>query len=262
MAMHLAGWYQSVDPAGVGVSLDAMLDERIFTTGKNIRVPRLNQIVGAGAFLTSAASTLANAYIYSPTLNLLGNSWLNPVNTGSTTPYITKDVLHWVDMFDFPLSLGYDELVRAYATSNPAAAGIQAVFALFSDGTYMNIPAGDSITWEGTFPAPTSTGTWAQVEPVWKSELPPGEYAIIGMKAVASTTLAVRVNTRQGEQWRPGVLATLNNNIEVAPYQRRGKHGVWAVFPYTQLPTLEVCAGTAAAGSVYLDIVRMSSRTQ
>ena len=49
MSMHLAAWAQSLDPAGAWTALDACTDDRLFTEGKNIRVPPLNRILLAHA---------------------------------------------------------------------------------------------------------------------------------------------------------------------------------------------------------------------
>lgn len=261
MSMHLAGWFQSVDPAGSPVALDAMLDERLFTEGKNIRVNELTMIMGGGAVLTNAADIRSAAYIYTPTLNIMGNSYIVPVQSGTTAATVDVDHVRWADYSDSPVEVAYDELMRAYVSADPAAAGSQAVFILMTDGNIGAVPSGTHINWSGNFDAPATTGQWAQVQPTWASELPPGDYAIIGMQVLAPTTLAARLNTRQGKQWRPGVLAQASEATLPADFQKAGMNGVWGTFPYTQLPTLEICATTAAAGYVHLDIVRMSERT-
>lgn len=261
MAMHLAGWYQNVDPAGSPVQLDALEDPQIFTEGKNIRINELLMIAGAGACITTADTVPGEAYLYSPTLNIMGDSFVFPINSHATAGVPSDAHVRWADYMDAPVMVAYDELLRGYANGNPAAAGPQGIFVMFSDGNTMAIPNGTHITWKGTFSAPAATGVWSAVRPTWESELPPGDYAVVGMQVVALTTMAGRINTRQGRQWRPGVLAQQNAGTLPADFQKSGKYGVWAMFPYTQLPTLEILANTAAAGTIYLDIVRINDRS-
>ena len=259
MAMHLGGWLESIDPAGTPTPITAMLDERLFTTGDNIRIKDLTEVLGMGVVITSAADTLSEAYLYSPTLDILGQSYITPVNA-STAPNVNGSIIRWADYMANPIMLKYDELSRCYINALPGSAQVQAAFVLFSDGRRMEVPSGRHITWRGTFTAPPANLVWSAVNVTWQNELVPGDYAIVGLKVVAPTTLAARLNTRQSPQWYPGVLVSSSYDTIDPMYARPGMAGVWQTFPFTQPPSLEICAVTGAAGQVYMDIVQVNEQ--
>lgn len=260
MATHLAGWYESLDPAGVATPIKAMLDERLFALGDNIRVNKLQEVIGIGVVVTTAANTAAEAYLYSPSLDVLGQSYITPLNVG-TAPAVNDTYIRWADFSAHPLKLRYDELSRLYINANPAADAVQAGFILFSDGNTMTIPAGRHIKYRGTFVAPSVAGQWSPVDIEWQKELVPGNYGVTGMRVVAPTTLAARLNARSNPAWLPGVMVSPTYETIAPMYTQSGQSGIWLTFPFTQTPTLEVCATTPAAGTLYLDIVQLSDES-
>ena len=258
MSMHMSGWYESLDPSGADTPLEAMMDERMFTQGDNIRTDELLEIMGLGVCIGTAASTAANSYLYTPTIDTLGRNYLSPLNV-STAAAVNANQVRFASYERRPLRVADDELMRLYINALPGAAAVQAGFIIFTDGRMMQIPSGRHITWRGTFVAPAASGVWSPVNVTWQTELLPGEYGVIGMQVVAPTTLAARLNTRRTPLWFPGVMVQPAFDTLPAMYQMPGKMGVWTNFHFTQPPTLEVCAVTPAAGAVYLDIVQLTT---
>ena len=157
MTMHMSGWYESIDPAGVDTPLTALLDERMFTEGDNIRINDLEMLQGFGVCVGTAADTAASAYVYTPTLDVLGRSYLTPLNV-STAAAVNSSYVRWVDFSKRPLRVADDELMRLYVNALPGTAAVQAGFVCFTDGQRMEIPTGRHITWRGTFTAPPAAG--------------------------------------------------------------------------------------------------------
>ena len=139
---------------------------------------------------------------------------------------------------------------------------MQAAFILFTDGNQPAIPQGRHIQWRGTYVAPSTAGAWSAVNVTWQKELIPGDYAVVGMRVVGATTLAARINSRSNPQWFPGVLVSSGYDTVFPQYSLPGYSGVWQTFPFTQPPTLEICATTPAPGTVYLDIVQINDQSR
>ena len=145
--------------------------------------------------------------MYTPTLDVLGQSYITPVNA-ATAAAVDATIVRWADFSMNPIQLAYDELCRMYINALPGSAQVQAAFILFTDGNQPAIPQGRHIQWRGTYVAPSTAGAWSAVNVTWQKELIPGDYAVVGMRVVGATTLAARINSRSNPQWFPGVLVS------------------------------------------------------
>ena len=82
MVFHLAGFLQDQDCAGAFASVTPLSDDRIFTSGNDLRVPSLSQVVliAAGADTTVAPRVRLD----SPTLSMGTLPEITPVNGGTS----------------------------------------------------------------------------------------------------------------------------------------------------------------------------------
>lgn len=257
MPFHLAGWLESVDPAGAFNDLTALADQRLFTQGDNIRVPALNNIV---ALAGGAENTVApRLRIYSPTIEQFARFDVTPLNVAAAAAIPPNDPHRLMDLLRNPLVVGVDEMIRAELNSNPAAAQIQWALAWFADGPIAPIEGAPIYTVRGTGATALVAGAWTAVNLTLDDELPPGTYAVVGARFQSATVIAGRLNFIGGEQqWRPGALGSVLADDLCFPYFRFGGMGVWGEFPFTQLPQAEFLASAAdAAEVVHLDLVRV-----
>lgn len=253
MTFHLAGWYQSVDPGGVGVEIDALADARLFTQGKYVRVPSLNQVAFVAASIS--ATSPGGAEMKSPTLDRYAPYPIVPVNlAGAGLP---NSPLPYDDLRMGPLVLGVDELVSAEVSSNPSSAEPHWCLVAFSDGAAQQISPAQTFSVSGKCTGSVSAGSWTLLAWTPESNLPPGQYAIVGMHALATNLIAARVVLRTGpDQWRPGCIAAAAANAISPELFRDGGLGQWGTFPFQQLPAMEfLSSGNVSDPVVTLDLV-------
>lgn len=252
---HLAGWYQSIDPGGNYTALNAIIDERLFIDGKQIRVPELNQVAFLTAFVDLTA-TGANYRLVAPSIGQYGRFYGGMVNGGFTSGINIVNT----ELSMMPLMLGVDEQLSAQVNSNPAAATKQAVFIAFSDGQTQPLQSNISIQSQGTLTGTVTEGQWSLLNWVPTDDLPPGNYNLVGMSVWGdNNALAARIVLRAAGIWRPGCICYGVNASNLGRDMfRHGALGSWGTFPFTQLPAVEIFAtGTVTVANlrVVLDLV-------
>lgn len=257
MAFHVAGWAENIDPAGAFADIAALADQRLFTAGNNLRGPSLNQIVAIAAGVESTAGNRAR--LYSPTIEQMARYEIAPLNlagAGAVEPASPHAV---VDLRRSPLLVGVDENIRAEILSNPAAAQDQWVLGWFADGPIAPVEPSGEFTVRATGTQAVAALAWTACNLTLDDELPPGNYAVVGMRFESATAIAGRLNFLGGEQsFRPGVLGVDAASDIEHPMFRHGGLGLFGTFPFTQLPQLEaLCADADAAQTVYLDLVKV-----
>lgn len=253
---HLAGWYESIDPGGNYQNLAALIDERLFVDGDQIRVPVLNEIAFLVAFLDQTANG-SNYRLIAPSIGQYGRFYGANVNGGTSS-----DVDLVVTMLNMmKLQLGEDEQLSAQVNSNPAAAATQVVLIAFSDGQTQAINTPISIQSQGTLTGTVTPGQWSLLNWVPTDDLPPGTYNLVGMAVWGDDkVLAARIVLRAAGIWRPGCIAYGDNPSKLGREMfRHGNLGSWGTFPFTQLPGVELlctAAPTVANIRVVLDLIR------
>lgn len=257
MPFHTAAYYESIDPAGAFNDLTPVADQRLFTAGDNIRVPSLNAIamIAGGAENTVAP----RMRLYSPTIEQLARYEVSPLNVAAAGAVEPGSPQRIVDLRRAPLVAGVDENLRAELLSNPAAAQIQWAAVWFADGPIQPVDAPGEFTVRGTSATALVAGSWTAVNLTLDDEIPPGVYAVVGMRSSSAGCIAARLNFLAGENpWRPGVLGVDAEDDLQDPIFRHGGLGVFGTFPFTQLPQVEFLSISAdAAEIVYLDLVKV-----
>jgi hypothetical protein len=255
MAFHLGAFGEDQDPAAAFVNIAALADDRLFTQGDDLRVPELNQvIIMAGGADNAVASRIR---LDSPTLDAFVRPEISPLN--AATGDVEPDSPHrLVKMLNSPMILGVDELLNVNLLSNPGAVAFQWALLWFADGAQAPISGGNIHTVRWTSAATVTARVWSSVNPVLDENLPPGEYAVVGLRAESATMIAARFVFRTGELWRPGAMGCDLAADLVDDVFRGGSLGEWGRFPFTQIPAIEVLAGSGDSAFIFhVDLMRV-----
>lgn len=256
MTFHTGGFAEDIDSAGVFANLTALADDRLFNQADDIRVPVLNEILMIAAGADNAVA--ARMRLDSPTLDLLTRLEIVPLNqaTGDVEPGSPPAIMK---MLANPVKLGDDEILTCQLNNNPGAAAFQWCLLWFSDGPVQPVTNSNIFTVRATSATAAVARAWTSVNIVLDENLPPGNYAVVGLRPESASMIASRFVFRTGQQWRPGALgadlpADLTDDIF-----RAGRLGIWGEFPHTQIPAIEVLADLADAAQLFhIDLVKLS----
>lgn len=255
--VHLAAYWQSVDPAGAFVDIPAIADQRLQTNVNNIRVPALNNI----GFLAAGYEgvTAPRGRIYSPSIEQFARYEIAPGNTVNAAGVVPESPPKFVDLRRNPIPLDVDENLRFELLSNPAAVQAQWLLVWFCDGPIAPVEANAVYSVRFTSATALVAGAWTDCILAIDDELPVGVYSVVGMRAFSATCLAARLNFIGTDQsWRPGVMGFANGLQNDLGLFRKGYMGEFGKFATTSLPHAEFLANAAdAAETVLLDVVKV-----
>ena len=256
---HLAAFFQSVDPAGVFVSLAAPNDQAVTVETPNILVPTLNQLILAAAGVETAAAQQAR--IAAPSLRVLGLQRVAPTQGATAGISLPGDPPNVADWRASPRPLVAGEAMTFDINSNPAAAQIQWGLVWFADAPPAPV-RGNIFSVRATTATAAVAGAWTAGALAFAEQLPRGHYQVVGLRSQSANLIAARlVFVGPGAAgWRPGVLGTASDAAREFAAFRYGELGVFGEFEDTQPPQLEVLAGAAdAAQVVTLDLIQTRS---
>jgi len=251
----LVGFAETIDPAGVDVNLTALADQHVTTTGDDLTIPALNQIVALAAGVASGGTAKARLDI--PSLLRVTRVYVSPINgyaDADATPEIVPNVM---DYRQNPLVLRPSEIAQAVINSDTTAAALQWLLMWLADGPIRPV-TGEMFT--NRF-----TGTTTLVVDVWTNgtitpddRLPAGRYAVVGMRAISAGIVAARLVFPGEQGYRPGVLGALLDDNHDWPGFRFGGMGIFGEFEHNQIPSVEYLSSVAdTAEEVYLDLIKV-----
>ncbi len=249
----LVAWYQSIDPAGVFTTINAVQDPHVTTNGVDVRVPKgMGSLIGAQALINDASGI--RAQIRSPSLRQIANVDLEPIvlaNVFGSPPEVNYHPAN-------PIPLVEDESLDLAVQSDPAAAADHYGLAWLADGPQDPL-AGPVYTLRATTGAVGAVGVWTNTNLVFGDTLPVGRYRVVGMRARALTAVAARL-VFVGNPWRPGVpVVNAIADLDVGLF-RFGRAGAWGEFDQTNPPTVDILGATGAGGiTALLDLQRLGA---
>lgn len=247
--MHLAAFYQSVDPGAALTQIDAVTDQAIFTNGKDVRVPS-----GMGNLLWERAISKATGPKYgqvqSPTLRDLANQDINPVDTAEGLGAFDAYQDHGLD----PRALTAAESVNfaIEATGGVAAANYGLI--CLGDGA-VKPTTGKIFSVRATGAAALSAGSWVNTALTFNSTLPAGKYQVVGLWGQGANLAAARL-VFIGGTFRPGVPTNSSVSTNRASGFRMGRYGVFGEFDTNQPPTVDCLGITDTAQAFILDLIK------
>lgn len=256
MPQHVAGWNEDIDSAGVFDNLTALVDQRLFTQGDDIRVPELNMIFAAAGGADGVVDPRMR--LDSPTLDAIVRYEITPLNSQDAAA-VEPDTPQKVDDLRMaPLHLGVDEILQVQLNNNPAAVRNQWCLVWFADQVPQPVTGGRPFTVRMTGTTTLAANVWSTVVMLLDENLPPGTYQVIGLRPDSLGCIAGRMIFRTGQFWRPGALGVDTNQDIQHPMFRHGALGVWGEFPFTQLPAIEYFSAIAdTVETVHLDLIRV-----
>jgi hypothetical protein len=254
--MHLAAYYQSVDPAGAYVSLAALADSQITVNTPRIQVPPLNQIILAAAGVENTVAPLAR--LVAPSLTRRWRHQLSPVNVAAAAAVLPMSPARLVDLRDDPLVMVPSEQLSFEINSNPAAAQIQWGLVWFAEGKPAPLSA-PTTTARATVANALVAGVWTLNTLTFDEQLPRGRYAIAGFRPMSTTLIAARL-VIPSLSYRPGALGVANISDVSSDIFRYGNLGSWGEFEdidNLQIESLAAAADAAAVQHYLVDLVQL-----
>lgn len=248
---HIVAWEESIDPGGALVTINAIREEMLFTSGDDIRVHvSMPNIIGKAATINDASA--ARAQIQSPSLRVMTNLDVEPVVAALTFGSPPEASFHPQSA----IPVVADEALNFAVQSDPVSAVLHRGFVWLADAAQQPI-AGQFFSVRATSAIALVTGTWVNGNLVMSQTLPTGRYQVIGMRARGTNLVAARLVFPE-QIARPGVLA-VNAIGDEDPWSfRRGMAGVWGEFLNTVPPTVDALGTTDTAQTYILDLVRVS----
>ena len=249
MTMHLAAFYQSVNPAGALTQIDAVPDQAISTNNVNLVVPSaVNNLLGEVAL--SASTGPLYGQVQSPSLRQLANQDVLPILAAVTFGGNPIGSYHFMN----PRQLVANESLNfaINATGGAAAANYGLVF--LGDGA-VKPTTGNMFTVRATGAAALAAGTWVNTPLTFDESLPSGTYQVVGFRAVGTNLVAARM-VFLGSGWCPGVPAQNAVGDRDWDYGRYGALGVFGQFDVNQPPTVDCLGVTDTAQTFVLDLIK------
>ena len=248
---HLAAWYESIDPGGVLTPITSVVDQSVFTSGDDIRVPtQMPNIVGQAALANDASA--AAAQIQSPSLRAMVNLDIEPVIAAAVFGSPPEGLFHP----QAPIAVVSDEPVNFALNSDPAAGADHYGLIWFGDGPQQPVP-GNIFSVRATSALALAAGVWINGTLTFSQTLPLGRYTIVGMRARGTNLVAARL-VFVGGAFRPGVPA-VNALGDLDPKVfRYGRHGTFGVFHSNTPPTVDGLGITDTAQSYVFDLLQVA----
>lgn len=243
-------YYESVDPAGLAVSLNAVADQHVFVSGDDVRVPQeMPYLMGACGLINDASAS--RIQMVSPSLRTVINVDVEPVVAALVLGSPPEATLYP----DTPVPLMPFEALQAQAVSDPSSAVVHQVLAWLSDGPQPEV-RGRIYTIRATSAITLSAGVWVNGALTFSQTLPVGRYQIVGMRARGTNLVGARLVFVGGIN-RPGVPACNAIGDNDIYWQRHGRMGVFGEFHTNTPPTVD-CLGVTDTAQVFLfDLLRI-----
>lgn len=249
--MHMAAFYESVDPAAALTKISAVADQAVRTDGNDLVVPgAVANLVFEAAL--SAATGPSYAQVQSPSLRQIANQDVGPVISGVVfggNPPVQEH-------FKQPRQLKGNESLNFAIDATGGAAAANYGIIILADGPVPEVQ-GNTFTVRATAAAALSAGAWVNSALTFDDTLPAGTYNVVGMRAQGTNLVAARL-VFVGGQFRAGVPAVNAVGNRDFYNGRYGRMGSFGMFDVNQPPTLDCLGVTDTAQTVWLDLIKVS----
>ena len=253
--MHMAAYYESIDPAGAYAAIAAVQDPAINTRGDDIRIASQIPFIFCAAGLT-AANVYTSSPLRSPSLRTLNNMFIRPL-ANAVTFGDPPEVLPFPAN---PRGMVPAEDLQFWTNSTPNA-GAEAHYGLvwFCDGP-LSPQNGEIFSVGATAGITLAAGTWVNGNITFDQALPSGSYQVVGLRVEGANLVGARLVFPGGgaEAFRPGcpgsTAATVVDNVDF----RKGVLGVWGTFDQDNPPTLDALGVTDTAQTITMDLIKVA----
>lgn len=247
---HLLGFYTAVlaDPS-TNVALGTVTDPVITVQNSRYLLPVDMQAVKA--YVGTAGVTAAR--LNAPSLVLPFYPQLTPLSA-TILPANDPPV---VDLGMVGITIPQTEQL-ALEVSETGGAGTAAFAGLWLSPNPRTPVSGAVRTLRATATITGVTGAWASGNLTLDSNLPEGEYEVVGMSAFGTNLLFARL-VFFNATLRPGCLAQQAVGEWNGGIFRNGTMGSWGRFSNTTVPLLEIMVtGACTAQTVFIDVIKRS----
>lgn len=251
----ILGFAEDIDGGGTEQELAGLADQHLFVSGDNIRVPPLNQLLGAWGGLGSGGEGILR--IEAPSIRDSSRLHIKPINHLADSDAEPSDPLAFMDLSENPRRFDVDEQVTVRFDSDTSAAAFQWAFLMFGDGPVRKA-GGEVRTVRATGTTSQTARLWSTVTLTFEDTLLLGRYQVVGLRAYAASLIAARFVFKPGT-WRPGCPGADSFATMDYPLFRMGRAGVWGEFHSTTPPDIECLSDLGDTAQEFeIDLVKVS----
>lgn len=236
MPFHLALYDASIANGAVLLQVANVADPVVATSGSGFLVPKLNKL----AQVAAVGTNLTRVQLTSYTIRQKALFDIGPVNVGT----VIESPARFSDFTDRPIQLATNEELDAFGVQSNAGAQRISVGVWFCDGPLRPI-SGDYFTMHWTGTTTLTANGWTACTITFDNGLPEGLLAIVGMRVISAGALFARLLPRQGDPFRPGVMAFQAQDGYDIGLQRYGQMGEFIRFQNTTPPQVEIFSRSA-----------------
>ncbi len=247
--MHLAAYYASVAASQTDLAVAPVVDSALTTNANGFLLPEAMRI---GMAYASGLGVTRGKFAV-PSLRVVAQPNIYPVNKAL---YAVDDAPIWRPKEQGPRVLQTETFGASLTTDATAGPNDSYVLAWLYGGPIQRLP-GDIVSIRATATVTAVTGSWILGSMTLEQDLPSGYYAVVGMDALAATTVAIRLSF-PGQTYCPGVIAQQAAGQFFLDTFRFGNSGVFGTFQNSAIPQIFVL-GTAGAQTIQLmlDIIKV-----
>lgn len=250
MPMHVVGYETSGSEAAL-TAITPIPDGIVQISGNDILVPAIvNNICYVAGMINSAAATI-RIQITSPSLKAFVPLDVGPFANGLVFPVGVAPAMR----------LGYSPLPLVVAEPldtlvQNGAAVMNRSFITFCDAP-LKVVTGKILSIRFTATSSLVTATWANSGITFATQLPAGNYQVVGLRVVSTNGCWARLFFK-GSFFRPGCpVSTTDASQEWSDF-RWGMYGVWDQFNNITPPSIDVMGITDTSQIGYMDIIKVS----
>jgi len=206
-------------------------------------------------YMAVMATNITRAQLSSPTIRQFVSAMELAPLIAALTPPTNPNIIEW---FDQPFMLRGQEEVQLNGTQTAGANQVISGVAHIREERTPE-PSGDRYFLRATSTTAAVALSWTQIALTYQSQLPVGQYAVVGAKHGSATGKAFRL-ILDNQYLRPGGLSTTAAAFVTTRENdilRVKGMGEWGRFNTISLPRMEVfCTTTDNAHTVLLEVVR------
>jgi hypothetical protein len=249
---HVAAFSASLTNGSTNAPVAAVNDGVLtLATSTQFLVPRPAQLRAA----YSAGVSITNARINTPSLRYVGLPSVGPLNVTLTVP----SPPNLGDFGDNGPTLPTADGISVEHSLGGAAPEQEFTLLWLLFGKRPR-PQGPTYRLRFTGTITAVANTWVNGTMTPDQTLPAGRYAVVGLDAVGTNLVAVRL-LFPGTFYRPGCLARNAVSGIPDPIFTDGSLGLYGVFDSVNVPTFDIFAsGANTAQTVFMDVVRIGDR--
>lgn len=249
---HVAAYFASLTNGLTNTPVTVVSDQVLPPSGTTAFLsPRPMQLIG----MFSAGANITDARVNAPSFRYVGFPHSGPLNVTLTVP--SPPNLTWFG--DDGPTFQVAEPITVQHSLGGAAPENEFTLLFFQTGKKMNY-VGPNYRIRATGTITGSAGTWVNGSMVFDDTLPPGIYAVMGIDAIGTNLVAVRL-LFPGTFFRPGALARNTVGGVPSPVFTSGQLGCYGVFDSVSPPTVDIfVSGANTAQTFFLDLIRIRDR--